>query len=86
MTTDNDQAATDPCDDVLNELYRFLDGEISSNEKAGIEAHLRDCAPCLEAFDFEAELRRVIASRCAEQMPDDLKRRILDAIDGESVD
>ena len=75
---------SDPCDDVLNQLYRFLDGEMDAKDKSGIEAHLRDCAPCLEAFDFEAELRRVIASRCAEQMPDDLKNRILDAIDAVS--
>jgi mycothiol system anti-sigma-R factor len=73
--------ATDPCDDILNELYRFLDGEIDAGERSVIESHLRDCAPCLEAFDFETELRRVIASRCAERMPDDLKARILDAID-----
>jgi mycothiol system anti-sigma-R factor len=45
-----------------------------------IQRHLDDCPPCYEAFDFEAELRIVIARKCTETVPDALKQRIADAL------
>ena len=69
------------CDDALSELYEFIDGELDDDGRARIESHLNNCSPCLEAFDFEADLRRVIANRCRDQVPDDLRARILGAID-----
>ena len=71
----------EPCSDVLGQLYRFLDGELDDRTRVRITAHLDDCSPCLEAFDFEADLRRVIANRCRDQVPDDLRARILGAIE-----
>jgi mycothiol system anti-sigma-R factor len=68
------------CEETLRELYVFLDGELDTTHRAHIKAHLDDCSDCLEAFDFEAELRMVIRSRCVEQVPDALLRRIADAI------
>ena len=69
------------CSDVLGQLYRFLDGELDDRARVRITAHLDDCSPCLEAFDFEADLRRVIANRCRDEVPDDLRARILGAIE-----
>ena len=71
------------CDDALHELYGFLDGELTSDRKAAIAAHLDGCPPCFEAFDFEAELRLVIARKCQESVPDALKARIANAIRSE---
>ncbi len=68
------------CDEVLAELDLYLDGELDEARLAGIEEHLRQCSPCLEAFDFEAELRKVIAARCRERASDELRARILSAI------
>lgn len=78
------------CDDAIAELYRYLDGELDTELVARVEAHLRSCSPCLEAFDFEAELRRVVASRCREQVPAEVRLRILTVLerlgDGEGGD
>lgn len=68
------------CDDALTKLYEYLDNELDENLRAQIEAHLAECSPCLEAFDFEAELRRVIADRCQERVPEELRRRILSVL------
>ena len=68
------------CDDALHELYGFLDGELTVERRAKIQRHLDDCPPCYEAFDFEAELRIVIARKCTEQVPDSLKQRIADVL------
>lgn len=72
---------SDNCEGVLAELYTFLDGELTAEARARVEQHLRDCSPCLEAFDFEAEIRKVIASRCTDVCPDELRMKILAAIE-----
>ena len=67
----------DDCDDAVAQLYAFLDGELDAQTVTRVEAHLRRCSPCLEAFDFEAELRKVVAVKCRDQVPDELRTRIL---------
>lgn len=64
------------CADALAEIYTFLDGELTDERRQLIGVHLDDCNPCLEIFDFEAELRLVVQQRCRDQVPDDLRRRI----------
>ena len=72
------------CDDALHELYGYLDGELTVERRTSIQRHLDDCPPCYEAFDFEAELRIVIARKCTEKVPDALKQRIADALADET--
>lgn len=68
------------CNEAIAELYTFLDGELTDDKRTAITAHLDDCHPCLEAFDFEAELRLVVAHHCREQVPEHLKDRISDLL------
>ncbi len=74
---------TDPCEEALHELYHFLDGELTEERRTQINGHLDGCTTCLGAFDFEAELRTVVARRCQDQVPDELRRRIADLIQHE---
>lgn len=69
------------CQDALQELYVFLDGELTTEKREHIRHHLDDCNPCLEHFDFEAELRIVISAKCREAVPQSLKDKILRALD-----
>ena len=83
MTTIEDAGTmTDhECDEAISELYRFLDGELDAESIAHVENHLRKCSPCLEAYDFEAELRQMIAAKSAQEMPAELRRQIIDVLD-----
>lgn len=74
---------SDDCNETLKELYGFLDGQLSDDDREHIRHHLDDCSPCLEAFDFEAELRFVIRHRCIDQAPESLRERIARAIEAE---
>jgi mycothiol system anti-sigma-R factor len=74
------------CDDALHELYGYIDGELTPERRQSIQHHLDDCPPCYEAFDFEAELRIVIARKCTETVPDHLKLRIAEALRRETAD
>ena len=64
------------CNSVVTELYTFLDGEMTVEKREHIRVHLDDCNPCLEHYDFEAELRIVISHRCREEVPDTLRDRV----------
>ncbi|MBK6855768.1 MAG: mycothiol system anti-sigma-R factor [Microthrixaceae bacterium] len=68
------------CNETLRELYLFLDGELTDSDRDHIQQHLDDCLPCLEAYDFEAELRMVVRNRCVDQVPESLRDRIARAI------
>ena len=73
-------AASEDCAESLKELYGFLDGELTSERRTDIQTHLDDCLQCYEAFDFEAELRIVISTRCKDEVPEDLRNRVADAL------
>jgi mycothiol system anti-sigma-R factor len=69
------------CDDALHELYTFLDGELTDETRSAIRHHLDGCPPCFEQYDFEVELRQVIARKCQDTVPDALRQRIADLLD-----
>ncbi len=68
------------CNDALHELFTFIDGELTDENRSQIAQHLDDCGSCLDVFDFEIELRVVLQRKCQEQVPDALKAKIADAI------
>ncbi len=72
---------TGNCNDALRELYEFLDGELTPERRTHIQQHLTDCSPCLETFDFQAELRQVVARKCCDEVPDSLRVKIQLAIE-----
>jgi mycothiol system anti-sigma-R factor len=73
------------CAESIHRLYDYLDGELTDERRRELEAHLDMCAPCVEKYEFEAELRRVIADRCRDRVPSELRRRIASAIDDERL-
>lgn len=65
------------CKETLRELNAFLDDELSSDTREHIHEHLTDCVDCLQAFDFEAELKQAIRRKCSnDEMPAGLLGRI----------
>ena len=65
------------CTETLRELEAFLDGEMADLELVDVRAHLEGCADCLQAFDFHAELKIVIARKCGtDEMPPGLLARL----------
>jgi mycothiol system anti-sigma-R factor len=68
------------CTETVARLYEFLDGELTDERRVAIENHLNYCPPCGSVVSFEAELRRVIADRCKDHVPEQLRERILSAL------
>ena len=72
------------CEEAVHELYTYLDGELTEVRREEIRIHLDYCGPCGGAAEFEAELRKVIANRCKDRVPEGLIRRVAEAIEEES--
>ena len=73
---------TPDCNETLRELHVFLDGELSAEMHTAIHHHLEACPDCLGAYDFEAELKQVIAAKCQnDEMPAGLLARIEQCFD-----
>lgn len=68
------------CDEVISSMYLFLDGEMSEGRSVEVRGHIEQCMQCFEAFDFEAELKQMIAKKCCDEPPADLKAKILDQL------
>jgi mycothiol system anti-sigma-R factor len=72
------------CEGTIERLYHYLDGELTDERRAEIKQHLDECSPCLDAYDFEAELRRVIAQRCQDRVPEHLVLRVRSVLEAEA--
>ncbi len=68
------------CEGAIRRIYEYLDGELNTWKRAAIARHLDECPPCAQGFDFEIELRQVIAFKCRDDVPPQLRRRIAIAI------
>jgi mycothiol system anti-sigma-R factor len=71
------------CGQTVERLYQFIDGELTDERRHQIERHLDECSPCLQAVGFERELRVVIANRCKDRVPEELRQRIRAALEKE---
>ncbi len=67
------------CERILEEVYLFLDGEITDEtHRAEIAAHLEECRPCLERYGLEREVGHLLHRlRDTCRCPESLKAKIV---------
>ncbi len=65
------------CQQVLEQIELYLDGELSGGLRAEIEEHLGRCAPCMDHSDFQRRLKELLRARCGcDEVPSHLLDRI----------
>ncbi len=65
------------CNETIRELDAYLDDELSDDARDHIRGHLDGCMDCLQAFDFQAELKAAIRRKCSnDELPPGLLNRI----------
>ena len=67
----------DPCAKCEELLQPYLDRDLTDDERAEAEAHLDACSYCRRRYRFEASLRRFVRQAVAEEMPRELKDKLL---------
>jgi len=78
MSTDRSHcdAPDGNCAKALEDLERYLDGELPDTDLDQIRTHLADCYPCTDRVTFEEQLRALVRERCAERAPATLIEQI----------
>jgi mycothiol system anti-sigma-R factor len=64
------------CDQAVEYVYHYLDGELTWSRKVRIRWHLKRCSPCDDAFDFELRLKTMIREKGRDELPPELFDRL----------
>ena len=73
------------CAEAVRELWNYLDGLVDEPERAAVEEHLSVCRRCCGELEFAEELRGFLSRNAAEDLPFDVRARLvatLDELDG----
>jgi anti-sigma factor (TIGR02949 family) len=69
------------CEEVVEHLLTFLDGEVEEGRRNLIEQHLEECRSCCSRADFELALRHKVREVATKRPSSRLSRKIRDLID-----
>jgi mycothiol system anti-sigma-R factor len=69
------------CAEAVERLWAYLDGELTSDDKAALEEHLGFCLRCCGEVEFAKELRVFLAQSVAEELPEDVRARLIASLD-----
>ncbi len=64
------------CEEVIEQLFEYLDKELDDDTNAVIDRHLRHCHDCFSRAEFEKKLRARIAEVGRAKSSDRLRQRI----------
>lgn len=64
------------CQEAVDRLYPYLDGEVSRLHRFRVRWHLRRCAPCDGAFHFEERLKVTVSDGLKDECPDEVIDRL----------
>lgn len=65
------------CDDVLKDVFTYLDDESDPQVAQRIRQHLEGCSPCLRYYDLEQDIKSLVARCCGGDVaPQSLRARI----------
>lgn len=69
------------CTEAVRQLWGYLDGALPDEDRQAIEDHLSFCRRCCGEVEFAEELRGFLARDAAEELPDEVRMRLLAALD-----
>jgi mycothiol system anti-sigma-R factor len=69
------------CAEAVEQLWAYLDGALTAEDKAALEEHLGFCRVCCGEVEFAQELRGFLARSAAEELPEDVRARLIATLD-----
>lgn len=69
------------CEEVIEQLFEYLDRELDERRIADIDHHLARCRDCFTRAQFETRLRTRVAAAGTVKAPPRLHRRIRQLLD-----
>ena len=74
------------CDEVLRQLFDYLDGEVDETAEHEMHHHIDECRSCFSRVEFEKALKDKIRAGKDEALPDSLRDRVADLMKSFSPD
>ena len=68
------------CQEFHLQVFTYMDGELSVVEQREVTLHIEGCPPCAQVLAYEVRIREVVARRCCESAPTDMRDRVLRAL------
>jgi anti-sigma factor RsiW len=68
------------CQDVIQELSNFIDGELDAASKQDIEGHLKGCGECQLVVDQTKKTVRLFCDSEPIELPGEVRNRLHEAL------
>src|SRR5215472_7802933 len=66
------------CMETVARLHLYIDRELSDEEVAVVQQHLKDCPSCECRFHFDMGLKRLMHEKCTiEKAPENLRAAVM---------
>ena len=66
------------CKEAAQLFYEYMDKELSTEDIAKLEEHLKLCKPCLGHFEFDQALKSLVQKKSDQlSIPESIKEQIL---------
>lgn len=76
-----------PCEQALERLFEYLDGELEGETLEQVKRHFEVCRRCYPRLQFEKSFMEAVRTvRGGEEAPPELRNRILQALQEEGMD
>lgn len=88
MTGDQAMEGMLTCDEVMQQLWDYLDHELTPERMTDMAAHLSMCNRCFPQYDFERAFLRAVreaVGRNQPAAPPQLRARVLTALRAEGL-
>jgi mycothiol system anti-sigma-R factor len=69
------------CAEAVERLWAYLDDALTAADKAALEEHLGVCRVCCGEAEFAQELRGFLARSAVEELPADVRARLIASLD-----
>lgn len=69
-----------PCDQVIAQLWEYIDGEISEERARLIRAHLDACGHCFPQHDYQRAFLGFLRLHSNSPVPPSLRRRVFEGL------
>ena len=69
------------CAEAVERLWAYLDGALPADDEAALEEHLGFCRVCCGEVEFAKELRGFLARSASEELPEDVRARLIASLD-----
>ena len=69
------------CAEAVERLWAYLDGTLAPADRAELEKHLGICRDCCGETEFARELRSFLARSAREELPEDVRSRLMVSLD-----